>query len=387
MMLTELGLPEWSSPGEAVAIIVGPNGSGKSNFLRALASHYQHRRQVTVICNTVHDRFAGMRNIRRLSAGRSEQSPRNIVKEAVAETLDKEGPSFFYVAAILEHCGYNPRFGFQIRRPSGHPKRTYDDEPPFRRAEYERAIEFVDRNSPRGLFWIDPREPIVEFARGRDFGTVLRMESRLRAEKFVLAIDVFLERRDGKVIEMHRASSGELALISSLVFLASKRLEFPLIIVDEPENSLHPAWQRDYVDKILAAMSYSDATIVMATHAPLVVTGAITAHRDRVSVFQIDKGRTTKLELDDKTAATSGIEEILWRAFDIVTPANHFVSERLAEAMSEFERGKIEKRDILLLIDSMASESFDPQQREFFDAVLDLVDRVERRNARPTDQA
>jgi len=56
--------------GDEVAILVGPNGSGKSTFLRNLADSLRDE-NVIAVSNTPHDRFARMRGIQRISAGRS----------------------------------------------------------------------------------------------------------------------------------------------------------------------------------------------------------------------------------------------------------------------------------------------------------------------------
>ncbi len=77
MHLDLLGL----EPGkEGVAILVGPNGSGKSNYLKTLAQELHHR-GLSVVSNTARDRFAGVQNLRRISAF---SSPRAIVKQCIA---------------------------------------------------------------------------------------------------------------------------------------------------------------------------------------------------------------------------------------------------------------------------------------------------------------
>jgi hypothetical protein len=78
----------------------------------------------------------------------------------------------------------------------------------------------------------------------------------------------------------------------------------------------------------------------------------------------------------DALGATESIEEILWRAFDVVTPANHFVSERIVDEISRYERHEVPKEAVLRLIDQMEVESFDERQRNFFAAVRKLVDQV-----------
>jgi len=375
---------------ESVSILVGPNGSGKSSFLRDLAVRYCHDRNIVIVCNTPHDRFAGLRGTRRISVGKKEGSPKIIVKNAVAQSLAGSGAEFYQISSTLEYCGYRPRFGFRIEpgRLYGRTideirlelQRPFDDELnlDIHKDDIENALGFLARHHESETIWIDVSEKVLEFSRSREFAAVLRLESKLRAWKVLRGMRVFLQRfDDDDAIEMRHASSGQLAMISSLLFLIASAGENPLVIIDEPENSLHPTWQREYVEKVLTALSYRGATVIVATHAPLVVTGALSDSPSIVSVFAVRNGVTQRLPIDSAASAQSSIEEILWRAFEVVTPANHFVSEQIVAEVSRFEKGETSKEDVLELIQRMEDKSFDERQRSFFAAVKTLLGKVE----------
>lgn len=397
--LQDLELPDHLR-GDSVAILVGPNGSGKSTFLRALAQTYRYKSLIAV-SNTPHDRFARMRGIKRISAGRSEHTPPNIVKRSVARAIDADDSSFYQMSAIMAYCGYASRFGFRIEKakcygwsleelrwtPASARGESLDynvvlDGAPEDEEELRRALAFLKRHDPMELVWIDASRSAFEFSLAREFVAVLRCETILRRLRVIGSLDVMLQRDDrlGTVIEMHLASSGQLALISSLLFLITEAGQNPIILVDEPENSLHPSWQREYVEKLMAAMSYRSATLIVATHAPLVVTGALSDAPSKVSVFRVRDGQPTRLEID-ASASPNGIEEILWEAFEIVTPANHFVSEEIVRAISRFEGDEIGKVEVLELVGALEKRSFDDRQLRFFEAVRKLVDKVERAKA------
>ena len=66
-------------------------------------------------------------------------------------------------------------------------------------------------------------------------------------------------------------SSGEqheLVMFYDLIFNAS---ENTLILIDEPELSLHIKWQLDYVDELLQIISATKFSAVLATHSPQII--------------------------------------------------------------------------------------------------------------------
>lgn len=379
-VLELLGLDRSGSRGrEQVAILVGPNGSGKSNFLRGLASDLRYSRNLAVICNTAYDRFSGMRGIKRISASRAGRSPKVVVKLAVSDTLDDDDSRFYQIAKILEYCGYRGRIGFKIefnsRRKYLDPQALFDaGGDPY---DIEVVTSFFKRFDPYEILWVGERGRLLGYSQGREFASVLRLEAALRKQEYLRDIQVYLDRIGGPVIELLSASSGELALISSLLFLIANRDENPVILVDEPENSLHPSWQREYIDKLLNALEYRGATVVIATHAPLVVTGALASSRELVSVFQIDGGNAERIDLTDSARSTESIEAILWRAFEVITPASHYVSEELVGVVAQLEQGEIGAEAAIARVNSMDEHSFDAQQHAFFGAVRELINKVE----------
>lgn len=401
MTLRELGLAfHPPSPG-SVSILVGPNGSGKSSFMRTLADHHRDGRNIVIVCNTPHDRFSGLRGVRRISVGKAADSPKAVVKRAVAQSLAGTGVKFYHLISILEYCGYRSRLGFSIQPGPSYGEsldelrsqawRALEDEggeasPSVASAlgtqqshdfDLESALAFLQRHKPSERVWIDASEDVLGFSRSREFASVLKLESELRSLKVLRGIHVYLERFDDQTIEIQHASSGQLALISSLLFMIVSAEEDPIIIIDEPENSLHPNWQREYVDKVLTALNYRNATVIVATHAPLIVTGALATSADLVSLFEVREGTPRLLSIDGDGDSVSSIEEVLWRAFEVVTPANHFVSEQLVDEVSRFEKGQVSKGSVLSLIKNMEKESFDDRQQGFFRAVRVLLDKVE----------
>lgn len=375
MLRWELGLEDGLRKGEEVAILVGPNGAGKSTLLRDLAERNRGYQEVAVICNTAFDRFRGMKGVRRLSAGRGYQSPVTVIKRAVLVSLGSYDSRSFQMGSVLEDCHYAPGFAFIVQR-SPRAERKLSDLY-FSNDTYRALVDRLEHIPDGAMIWVDVSSSNARQPPGLDVRELLAFEPQLRKDKVLRGVGVELViKSSGDRIEIHQASSGELSLISSMLFLVANIRENALVVIDEPENSLHPSWQREYVNKLLTTLRYHESTIVIATHSPLIVTGATVQNPGRVSVFQVRKGVPSRLNLD-ASGTTESIEELLWKAFEVVTPASHFVSEELVAAVTGFQKGESSKAEVFELIERMKKASFDPKQEAFFDAVRQLVVRIE----------
>ncbi|TKC87908.1 ATP-binding protein [Trinickia terrae] len=69
-------------------------------------------------------------------------------------------------------------------------------------------------------------------------------------------------------------SSGQWNWLTSVAGVALEAEDNSLILVDEPENSLHPEWQREFIQSLGAALKgRRSCHIVLATHSPLIASG------------------------------------------------------------------------------------------------------------------
>lgn len=76
---------------------------------------------------------------------------------------------------------------------------------------------------------------------------------------------------DGKKLELEMLSSGEqheLVLLYDLLFRVRKD---SFILIDEPELSLHVAWQEKFLDDIEEIAELSDFRVLLATHSPQII--------------------------------------------------------------------------------------------------------------------
>lgn len=75
----------------------------------------------------------------------------------------------------------------------------------------------------------------------------------------------------GESASIYYLSSGErqlFVLITTLMFVEDRK-QANILIIDEPELSLHMKWQEMFVDSLVAANR--DVQLILATHSPSII--------------------------------------------------------------------------------------------------------------------
>lgn len=90
-------------------------------------------------------------------------------------------------------------------------------------------------------------------------------------EQVVLAFSV--RSKDGTEIPLSKLSSGEQHRIVWAYELAFEVLEKTLVLIDEPELSMHVAWQLSFVNSIRMLGEARHLSFFVATHSPTIING------------------------------------------------------------------------------------------------------------------
>lgn len=168
-----------------------------------------------------------------------------------------------------------------------------------------------------------------------------------------------LHNKNGQEIPSFSLSSGESALVTSLLRLAPLVKQGSLIFLDEPELSLHPRWQTDYIhvlDKVIEGLG---CHVFIATHSHLLISDL---PMDNSEVLHLSNGGRTW----ERYTNTEGLsaEEILLDVFALPTSRNHYLNIKLQR-----------------LLDLVANRETDNKE---FAELITQIDRV-RQNLKPHD--
>lgn len=78
-------------------------------------------------------------------------------------------------------------------------------------------------------------------------------------------------QRNGEVVSLEQLSSGEQHELVLLYDLAFRVKPATLVLIDEPELSLHPVWQQQFLEDIIKIAQNGAFDVLIATHSPYIV--------------------------------------------------------------------------------------------------------------------
>jgi len=102
----------------------------------------------------------------------------------------------------------------------------------------------------------------------KDLNLLVEFESRDVKE------NLFFRNKKGEKILIDEISTGEKTLLSKILYLYFKDIKDSLILIDEPELSLHPAWQNRVLKLYENFAKKNNCQIIIATHSPHIIGSA-----------------------------------------------------------------------------------------------------------------
>lgn len=149
---------------------------------------------------------------------------------------------------------------------------------------------------------------------------------------------------DSKPFSIFELSSGEYHMYASLLGLGFGIAESSIVLIDEPENSLHPQWQREFMHAVFSICKdiLKNGHLVVCTHSPLIVGTAV----EGSSIVELSKSESQISSV--RFGASS--DELLLSQFGVGSSRNNFVIDTVQRAVSFIERGDFNNIEFLKLI-------------------------------------
>ncbi|MCF6279721.1 MAG: ATP-binding protein [Flavobacteriaceae bacterium] len=137
-----------------------------------------------------------------------------------------------------------------------------------------------------------------------------------------------------KNVELQKASSGEFHLFTTMIGLMASTRKNSLVIIDEPEISLHPNWQMRYIEFIRELFKDTDRVtshMIIATHSHFLISDL---HGENSNIIGLKKenNEIKSLEINKDTYGWSS-EDVLYNIFNVKSPKNYYLQADLTELL------------------------------------------------------
>ena len=127
-------------------------------------------------------------------------------------------------------------------------------------------------------------------------------------------------------------SSGEFHFLTTMIAIQATLKNNSLVLIDEPDTSLHPNWQMNYIGNLKDLFKkWNSAHFVMATHSHFIISDL---ENDSSEIIGL-KGQVPNLDAKSMNVKTYGssAEEVLLEIFGVPTTRNLFVYEKVGEIL------------------------------------------------------
>ena len=154
----------------------------------------------------------------------------------------------------------------------------------------------------------------------------------LRKMRLARAVNLIVTKA-GRATPFAQLSSGERQILGTATRLIEHAVNGSIILIDEPEVSLHPTWQIAYIPHLLQALSHLRAAhVVIATHSHFMVSDVDEAASLTVATHESVHG-LRQFERFEEGVYGRTPENILYRVFGVGTAGNFYVEQDLAAAL------------------------------------------------------
>ncbi len=191
------------------------------------------------------------------------------------------------------------------------------------------------------------------------------MLEHLRQLGMISSPEIQLKRAGG--YSLQESSSGEYHFFSSIVgLMATVKPTNSLVLIDEPEISLHPNWQMKYLSflrELFSHSEYATCHILVATHSHFLISDL---KGDSSKIIGLKRaGREIEIIDMPKGIDTFGwsAEDVLYKIFGLRTTRNHYMEvdmRELLHSISEKKQNKPELELIIKRLESVKLNSEDP---------------------------
>jgi predicted ATPase len=200
---------------------------------------------------------------------------------------------------------------------------------------------------------------------------VLQAVNTLLNYNLIRLLDLKLYKLDFGSISLRRASSGEQCLLVIMLGIAGNIRDNSIVLIDEPEISLHPSWQENFMPLLIESFSnYKACHFIIATHSPQITSGLDSTNcfvtsltKNEIYEASCFRQKSSDFQLAELFGAPGRMNEYISRvAFSLLSQIN------ASKCVTEIEQCELDK-----LIELSTNISKDDPVNELIRTVKEVV--------------
>lgn len=171
---------------------------------------------------------------------------------------------------------------------------------------------------------------------------------------------------DDKEVYLQHSSSGEFHFFSTMVGLMASIKPNTLILIDEPEISLHPNWQMQYLGflrELFSSEEYKSCQVIIATHSHFLISDLRGTSSKIIGLKKNSDNKIQTIEMSDLDTFGWSAEEVLYKVFNVKSTRNSYLELELRELLhgiSTKQGDKQKMKEILDRVNSLSLSELDP---------------------------
>lgn len=179
--------------------------------------------------------------------------------------------------------------------------------------------------------------------------------------------------------DIENTSSGEYHFLLSFLGILSRIEENSLILLDEPDISLHPNWQMKYVGTLKQIFSdYKSCHFMLATHSHFIVSDLEPKTSSLIALKRDEDNIVKRTELPKSTYGWSA-ENVLYNVFNLRSVRNYYFEQNIRELLLLISSKSDDFNKIGNLVEKL--DSFTLNKEDPLNIVLNRAKRYLDKNA------
>jgi len=148
--------------------------------------------------------------------------------------------------------------------------------------------------------------------------------------------EIYFRNAQSERIKLKELSGGEKEVITKIFPLYISNIKDSVILIDEPESSLHPNWQNEIVNLYLEVAKRNNNQIIITTHSPHIVSAV---KREYLKILQKENKIINVIDSSVKTYGKR-IDEILIEIFRVNGLRTPIIEQKINKLTELLNRNK-----------------------------------------------